>query len=195
MRRLSGQLRGLSASQASSAMRRRGWRDGVPQGCGAHARAKEATALAGGLHGRARRGLSPAGASHAVPGPRPWTCRSPRPVGAKEDMPAGTAAAPWRSERPPIAPAGRWSGDALGRETRDEALHEGLTGLELGDLDVFVRLMRLLDGAGAADHGGIAGLLELSGLGRVGDDVIGVVAGEGADETLGLAVAADLGGL
>ena len=46
--------------------------------------------------------------------------------------------------------------------------HEGRAALHLADLDVFVRLVGLVDGAGAADHGGEARLLELAGLGGVG---------------------------
>ena len=40
--------------------------------------------------------------------------------------------------------------------------------------------MRLRDVAGAADDGGITALLKLAGLGAVGDDVGGVVAGQAA---------------
>ena len=46
--------------------------------------------------------------------------------------------------------------------------------------------MGLVDGAGAADDGGEAGLLEQAGLGAVGDDVGPVGPGEEAQQGLDL---------
>ena len=43
---------------------------------------------------------------------------------------------------------------------------------------IFVRLMRLVDAAGAADHARNAGLLELSGLGGIGHGDGAIGAGE-----------------
>ena len=50
-----------------------------------------------------------------------------------------------------------------------QAAEEGLALRDLGERDVLVRLVRLLDRAGAADDGRDAGLLEQPGLGAEGD--------------------------
>ena len=60
--------------------------------------------------------------------------------------------------------------------------------LEFGNRQPFIGLMGLRDVAGAADGGGISRLLELPGLGPVGDDAGGIVAGQAAADGLGLAV-------
>ena len=71
----------------------------------------------------------------------------------------------------------------------DQPAHERLAGCKLGHRDVFVGLVGLVDRAGTADADRIAALvLEMPGLGAVGDRVFAIVAGQQACQPLGLAV-------
>ena len=54
--------------------------------------------------------------------------------------------------------------------------------MDLVDGDELVGLMGLLDGAGAADHDRAAGVLELTGLGAVTDEMYAIVAGNRPDK-------------